>query len=150
MTAPAPTSTRVQASFFRLEVDGVDLGTFTSVSGLSSEVEVVTDKALSDTGMSENKQPSRLKFEELSLKRGLTGNRSINDWIDETVDAGNETAYKNGAVVALSRDLQTEIARFNFFDAYPTKLSISDLDSSGGGDAMVEELTIRHHRIEWA
>lgn len=141
---------QVQASYFTLEVDGVALGFFTSCSGLNSELEVVSQKARTDNGPSiETKQPGRQSFSEVVMKRGVTEDKKVNDWFDETVDAGSAIEYKSASIVCMSRDMSEEIARFNLEDAFPSKLSLSDLDTNSS-DAMVEELTIRHHNLLWA
>lgn len=140
---------QAQASFFSLELDGIPLGFFTSCTGLSSEVEVITQRARTDKGPAiETKQPGRQSFSEVVLKRGVTTDKKVNDWFDETVDAGASVTYKSASIVCMSRDMMTEIARFNLEDAFPSKLSMSDLDT-GSSDAMVEELTIRHHNLVW-
>ncbi len=141
---------QVQASYFGLEVDGINLGFFTACSGLSSEVEVATQKGRTPAGAAiEVKQPGRVSHAEVVLKRGVTSDLALNDWFDSIVDAGQEVEYKSASIVCMSRDMSTEIARFNLEDAYPSKLSMSDLDT-GSSEAMVEEMTIRHHNLIWA
>ncbi|MFT6392324.1 MAG: phage tail-like protein, partial [Ilumatobacter sp.] len=134
---------QVQASYFGLEVDGINLGFFTACSGLSSELEVATQKGVTPKGASiEVKQPGRQSFSEVTLKRGVTADLELNKWFDETVDAAQEVTYKSASIVCMSRDMSTEIARFNLEDAFPSKLSMSDLDT-GSSEAMVEDMTIR-------
>jgi phage tail-like protein len=141
---------QVQASYFGLEVDGINLGFFTACSGLSSEVEVATQKGRTPKGAAiETKQPGRQSFTEVVLKRGVTADLELNKWFDQTVDAGDEVTYKSASIVCMSRDMKTEIARFNLEDAFPSKLSMSDLDT-GSSEAMVEEMTIRHHNLIWS
>jgi phage tail-like protein len=141
---------QVQASYFGLEVDGINLGFFTACSGLSSELEVATQKGVTPKGASiEVKQPGRQSFSEVTLKRGVTADLELNKWFDETVDAAHEITYKSASIVCMSRDMSTEIARFNLEDAFPSKLSMSDLDT-GSSEAMVEDMTIRHHNLIWA
>lgn len=139
----------VQASYFSFELDGIELGYFTACSGLSTELEVITQKAINTEGKNiEVKQPGRQNFTEVVLKRGYTKDTALNDWFDETVDAGAAVVRKTGSVVLLSRDL-AEVCRFNLDNCFPSKLSISDL-SAGASEAMVEELTIRHELLTMA
>ena len=143
-------SNQVQASYFGLEVDGVNLGFFTACSGLSSEVEVATQKGRTPSGTAiEVKQPGRQSFSEVVLKRGVTADLELNDWFDQTVKAGDQVEYKSASIVCMSRDMQNEIARFNLEDCFPSKLSMSDLDA-GSSEAMVEEMTLRHHNLTWS
>jgi phage tail-like protein len=139
-----------QGGYFSFELDGTTLGFFTSCSGLSSEVDVIEQTQITKAGKKVNvKQPgSSRTYPEVVLKRGYTKDRAINEWFDKTVDAGDKVVRKTGSIVVLSREFK-EIARFNMEGAFPSKLSVSDLNASSG-EAMVEELTIRHDLLTWA
>ena len=50
---------------------------------------------------------------------------------------------------SLTSDARSMWLCFNLEDAFPSKLTLSDLDTNSS-DAMVEELTIRHHNLLWA
>jgi len=140
-----------QGAYFSFEMDGLQVGYFTGCSGLSSEVNVIEQAATSkDAKKVVPKQPGPERtYSEVVLKRGFTTDRALNDWYDKTVDAGEAVERKTGSIVVLGRDGSTEIARFNLDKAWPSKLSVSDLDAKGG-EAMVEELTIRHDELTWA
>jgi len=139
-----------QGGYFSFELDGTTIGFFTSCSGLSSEVDVIEQTQITAGGKKVTvKQPGPSRtYSEVVLKRGFTTDTALNDWFDETVDAGGPVTRKTGSIVILSRDL-TEIARFNMEGAFPSKLSVSDLNA-GSGEAMVEELTIRHDELLWS
>ncbi|MFN3258807.1 MAG: phage tail protein [Ilumatobacter sp.] len=138
-----------QGSYFSFELDGVNLGYFTGCTGLSSELSVITHRTMSAKGNTlEIKYPDRQTFSEVVLKRGFTADMAVNDWYDDTVDAGAAVQRKTGSIVILNRQLD-EIARFNLEGCFPSKLSVSDLNAKSG-EAMIEELTIRHENLLWA
>lgn len=139
-----------QGGYFSFELDGTTIGFFTSCSGLSSEVDVIEQTQITEGGKKVTvKQPGPSRtYSEVVLKRGFTTDRALNDWYDKTVDAADKVERKTGSIVILSRDL-VEIARFNMEGAFPSKLSVSDLNA-GSGEAMVEELTIRHDELLWS
>jgi phage tail-like protein len=139
-----------QGGYFSFELDGTTIGFFTSCTGLSSEVDVIEQTQITEAGKKVTvKQPGPSRtYSEVVLKRGFTTDTALNEWFDETVDAAGPVTRKTGSIVILSRDL-TEIARFNMEGAFPSKLSISDLNA-GSGEAMVEELTIRHDELLWS
>lgn len=141
--------TAAQGGYFSFELDGTVLGFFTSCSGLSSEVDVIEQTQITVTGKKvTTKQPGPSRtFSEVVLKRGFTKDRALNDWFDETVDAAVVVTRKTGSIVILSREFK-EISRFNLDRCFPSKLSVSDLNASSG-EAMVEELTIRHDELTW-
>jgi phage tail-like protein len=142
--------TAAQGGYFSFELDGAQLAFFTSCSGLSSEVDVIEQTQITLTGKKiTTKQPGPSRtYSEVVLKRGFTKDRAINDWFDETVDAAVPVARKTGSIVILSREFK-EIARFNLDRCFPSKLTVSDLNAASG-EAMVEELTIRHDELTWA
>jgi phage tail-like protein len=139
-----------QGGYFSFELDGTTLGFFTSCAGLSSEVDVIEQTQITVTGKKiTTKQPGPSRtFSEVVLKRGFTKDRALNDWFDETVDAAVPVTRKTGSIVILSREFK-EISRFNLDRCFPSKLTVSDLNA-GSGEAMVEELTIRHDELTWA
>jgi phage tail-like protein len=142
--------TAAHGGYFGFELGNVPLGFFTACSGLSSEVDVIEQTQMTEAGKKvTTKQPGPSRtFAEVVLKRGFTKDRALNDWFDKTVDAGEDVDRQTGSIVIYSRTFQ-EIARFNLDKCFPSKLSISDLNA-GSGEAMVEELTIRHDELTWA
>ena len=142
--------TAAQGGYFGFELDQAPIGFFTSCSGLSSEVDVIEQTAITAAGKKiTNKQPGAARtYSEVVLKRGFTKDKTLNEWFDKTVDAGDEVQRQTGSIVIYTRDLK-EIARFNLDRCFPSKLSVSDLNA-GSGEALVEELTIRHDELTWA
>lgn len=140
-----------QGGYFSFELDGTTIAFFTSCSGLSSEIDVIEQTQITDGSKKVTvKQPGMSRtYSEVVLKRGFTSDTVLNDWFDKTVDAGEKVERKTGSIVILARDASTEIARFNMEGCFPSKLSVSDLNA-GSGEAMVEELTIRHDELLWS
>ncbi len=134
---------------FALEVDGpVEMkGYFTEVSGLGSEHEVVEHKVVDKDGRElVQKIPGRLKWGDVTCKRGITGDLSFWDWRDIVVKGDLEKARANCSVMMFDRDYK-EVARWNFFSAWPQKLSGPTL-SAGSNEIGVEELVLVHEGIE--
>jgi phage tail-like protein len=129
---------------FGLEIEGKLSGYFTSVSGIGSESEVVEHKIVDDsTGETIiQKIPGRLAWTDVSLKRGVTSNIDIWDWRKMVVDGDVEGARTNCSIVAYNQ-ANEEIARWNFENAWPSKVTGPEMDA-GGVDYMIEEVTIVH------
>ncbi len=129
---------------FGLEIEGKLSGYFTTVGGIGSESEVVEHKIVNpDTGETIiQKIPGRLTWTEVSLKRGVTSTIDVWQWRQEVVDGKVDDARTNCSVVAFNQ-ANEEIARWNFENAWPSKVTGPDMDS-GGTDYMVEEMTIVH------
>lgn len=137
------------SGFFGVEVNGVSIGFFTSCSGLSVEHDIIEHKTITKEGKSiTNKVPGRAKYSDITLKRGFTPDKALLDWFDETVKSAAAPPYKEGSIVLYTREFEP-IARFNFINMFPSKLSVSDL-TANSDEIMVEEVTMMHEELTWA
>lgn len=135
---------------FGLEIEGKLTGYFNSVGGIGSESEVIEQK-IADSNTGETlirKIPGRLTWTEVSLKRGVTSNIDVWDWRQQVVDGKIEGARTNCSVIAYNQGNE-EIARWNFENAWPSKVTGPEMDS-GGTDYMVEEIVIVHEGVSRA
>lgn len=132
---------------FALEFDGKIQAYFTECSGLGSEHEVTEAQAGAEGGPEAIiKIPGRLKWENITLKRGISNNKVPWDWRKQVIDGDVTGARKNGSIVMYDRKGK-ETARWNFRRAWPVKVSISQIKSDGN-ETISEELTITHEYIE--
>ena len=138
----------LQGSFFALEIDDVQIAWFTGCSGIGLEIEVVTQKVTNGKKVVENKMAGRAKYNEIVLKRGLTSNTDLNKWFQDVLDATTATPRKSGSIVIYDRVGDTEMARFNLTNCWPSKISTSDV-AAGSDAAMIEEVTMVHELLEW-
>lgn len=131
---------------FVLELDGAVAGYFTECSGVGSEHEVIEHKVVDESGREiVRKIPGRLKWQDVTLKRGITSDMEIWKWRDTMVKGDLQTARKNATITMFSRDY-SPVARWHFTNAWPSKVSGPNFkadDNSFG----VEELTIVHEGI---
>ena len=123
-----------------LDIDGVGVvANFTSVSGVSSEVEIVDNPFVNDQGkVTIGKLPGKPKTPTVTLKRGLTGATEIWDW-HSAVMQGNPDR-RNGSVI-LMNTIGEEILRYNFTNA----MVVQDQPLRGRRDAsgvQIEEATL--------
>lgn len=95
---------------FGLEVQGKIAGYFTECSGLGSETELIEHKVVQDGKEMVMKIPGRLKWEDISLKRGITSSMDVWQWRQEVINGGVDKARHNGSVVMYNQELQ-EIGR---------------------------------------
>ena len=126
---------------FRVEVEGHDIGFFRSVSGLSIETEVVEFRE----GGSElvHKLPGAKKYPNIVLKRGFTGDTALYDWYSSITR--ENTARVDGSIVMLDQN-GTEVARWNFYNGWPSKWHGPDFDASSN-EVAIETLEIAHEGL---
>lgn len=139
VTSPGPVKDlEYIGSWFSVELDNGVSGFFTDVSGLAIEVGVIekTD-AMKDTVT--RKRPGTTKYGDITLKRTLSADKAFWNWAKSIRD-GKPDFRTKGAVV-LYDIAGTEIGRWTFENAWPSKWSASDLDV-GTDDPMTEEVTV--------
>jgi len=132
---------------FSLEVQGVIKGYFTEVSGLGSEHDIVEHKVVDESGHDMvMKIPGRLKWSDITLKRGITSSMDVWDWRKQVEDGDVQGARKNGSVVMYDQSY-SQIARWNFSNAWPSKVSGPSLNAQNN-EFGIEEMVIVHEGIE--
>ncbi len=132
---------------FAVDIQGQVTGYFTEVSGLGSEQEVIEHKVVNEAGVEVVlKIPGRLKWENIVLKRGITSNMDIWTWRKKVEDGDVNGARADGSIVMYDQAL-TEVARWNFQQAWPVKVTGPSVKSDSN-EIGVEELTIAHEYIE--
>ena len=127
-----------------LEIDGMAQAGFTEVSGLSTETSVIEYSEPGDS--SPRKLPGITKYSNITLKRGITKDRSLWNWRKTVIDRA--TQRKNGSVVLLDGSRQ-EVARWNFHNAWPCKWEGSSLNAKSS-EAAIETLELAHDGFELA
>lgn len=131
---------------FMLDVQGTVQGYFTEVSGIGSETEVAEQKVVNKEGIQiVLKVPGRLKWGDITLKRGLTSNLEIWNWRKLVEDGQVSKARKNGSIVMYDQTLKP-IAQWDFKNAWPSKVS-GPAPKSDSNELTVEELTLVHEYI---
>lgn len=130
---------------YAVEIQGMVSGYFTECSGLGSEHEVIEHKVVDNGKEIIMKIPGRLKWENITLKRGITDNMDIWDWRKKVEDGDVESARSNGSIVMFDEHL-SEIARWNFENAWPVKVSGPQVKSDSN-EIGIEELAIAHEGL---
>ena len=148
MTSGTPDASTAANSFqFRLDLGGTLAGYFDEVSGIGSESEVIIRKITDQSGNPViRKIPGRLNFTDLTLKKGVTSSLDIWDWRRQVERGDIGDARKNGSIIMLATD-RSELARWDFFNAWPSKVS-GPIVTAKTSDYAVEELIIVHEGIE--
>jgi phage tail-like protein len=131
---------------FAIDLQGVIDGFFTECSGLGSEQEVIEHKVVKDGIEIVMKIPGRLKWENITLKRGITSDMDIWDWRKKVEDGDIDGARRNGSVVMFDQKGK-EVARWDFEGAWPVKVT-GPQPKSDSNEIGVEELVIAHEYIK--
>lgn len=128
---------------FVVEIDGTQVGGFSEVTGLQAETEV---EEFREGGINDyvHKLAKITKYQNISLKRGITDREDLWKWHQDVVNGAIER--KTISVVLRDSQLQ-ERWRWVFYDAYPVKWSGTDLSATNNTIA-VESVEFAHHGIK--
>jgi phage tail-like protein len=132
---------------FKIEIDGQVIAQFKEVGGLESSREVIEHRENNLAGKEVIKKlPGKKTWGDITLKRGVTDNKVIWDWHKLVMDGKIDEARKNGSIV-LYDYAGGEINRYNFRNAWPSKVGLSGLQA-GSSDVLLEEMTLAHEGLE--
>lgn len=132
---------------FGFEFDGITIKQIQEVSGLKMENDVIELKHNTKDGKYVNKKlPGRPKSGELSLTRGLTDDKSFQDWMKKSLFGDMVSARKGGAVIVYDFMGQA-LKRYKLINCWPKSLEIGAL-KAGDTSVLTEKLTITHEGCE--
>ena len=134
-------------AFFRVEVDGVEIGNFQEISGLEASIET---EDITEGGVNgfTHKLPGRMTWPNITLKRGFTNNDALFEWLSEASGSGftkkgNKLARKTAAIILLDGK-GNQVKKWSFVDVIPVRWGGPTFAASGA-EALVEELEMAHH-----
>jgi phage tail-like protein len=127
---------------FHVEIGGISRAAFHECSGLDSTIDIIEHR---EGGKNEtlHKLPGQTKYSNIVLKRGITDDRALYDWHFRAINGALERV--TGSIVLYDRQ-GTEVARWNFEQAWPCKWTGPSL-SAEGNDVAIEQLDLAHEGI---
>jgi phage tail-like protein len=131
------------SAFFTIDFGGTVAGAFRECTGLGSENEVVEYKASGDKGKYVMKKvPGRMKWNNITLKRGITDTMDMWKWRGQVEEGKVDQARKNGSIIM--HDQQgNSVARWDFVNAWPSKITGPSANATNN-EVGIEELEITH------
>jgi phage tail-like protein len=113
---------------FRVEIDGIALGSFSEVSGLSSDGDIVEYRNGDDVPLHVRKLMGLRKFSNITLKRGYTANRELWTWRNNIV---NGLADRRDGSIVLMDEERKEVLRRNFTAGWIHKIDGPSFNAKG-------------------
>ncbi len=132
---------------FLIELDGVTVASFRTMSGLSSKQDVIEYKLGGDRSV--RRKPGRVSFNNITLERGFSTDTALAEWRQNIIDGKKQNDKlkedrRSGAIVYLNAD-GSEALRYNFFRAWPVSWEGPGLNATGN-DLAIEKLELA---VEW-
>jgi phage tail-like protein len=130
---------------FLVEIDGITRAAFHEVNGFDSTIDVIEHREGGEN-TTPRKLPGMTKHSNIVLKWGMSLDVDLYNWHRDAVRG--TVVRKNGSIVLLDRAGQ-EVARWNFFRAWPTKWDGPDFTAEGN-DVAIETMELAHEGVERA
>ncbi len=127
---------------FQVDLPGVNIGRFRECSGLAAEIEV---KDYNEGGVNDrvHKLPTRMKYPNLVLKRGVTFEDALLKWLYKT----QAEAQRIAVTVSLVGPDGRPVRSWSFADAFPVKWAGPSLNA-GSNQVATETLEIVHAGLQ--
>lgn len=129
---------------FRVEIDGIAVASFSEVSGLGVEIEAIDYRDGNDVDSAPRKIPGIRKFTNIVLKRGITNNLDLWNWIKSVGDGNLDR--RNGLIVLLN-ERRDPVLTFRFRNGWPVKWEASEFNAQSS-EVVIETLEITHEGLE--
>jgi phage tail-like protein len=123
-----------------------ELGGFSDVSGLSTEVTLAEYRVGNSRVNHVRKIPGMHKVSDVTLKRGIVDSLEFFKWIKETREDGYKA--KRDVVITLKDEKGKAIRSWKLQQVVPMKYTGPTLAAKGGGDVAMEELVLSAEGIE--
>jgi phage tail-like protein len=130
---------------FWVEIDSVQVAGFSECSALTVETEIFEYVEGGLNGHT-HKLPTRIKYGNITLKRGLDPGADLYDWYKRGLSGQPEKQRKSVSIVVYGPEKDKEVRRWELVGAIPVKWTGPDLRTDGAGTA-IESLEFAHHGI---
>ena len=124
---------------FRLEIDGLEAGGFSEVSGFDANIDVIEYRE-GDMVQTPMKLPGLKKYGNITLKQGLTDSIVLYEWIITGVDGPVDR--KTVTITALD-EAGEPTASWQVINSWPMKYTAPDFNATSS-EVAIEVLELAH------
>ena len=129
---------------FRVEIDGLTVGSFSECTGLSSEGQAVEYREGTDIPLTVRKLVGLRTYMNLTLKRGYTQNSELWNWYRNIVNGVQDR--RNGAIILMDEE-RNDVMRWNFENGWINRIEGPTLNASGN-EVALESVEIVHEGLD--
>ncbi len=125
---------------FRLEIDGLDAGSFSEVSGFDATIDVVEYRAGDDPAITPTKLPGLIKYGNITLKWGAAETMVLYDWL---IDITEGTIEKKTVTLTALDEEGSPAASWRCINAWPVKYTAPDFNGTAS-EVAIETIELAH------
>ncbi|QHI72584.1 phage tail protein [Aminipila terrae] len=124
---------------FRLEIDGLEAGGFSEVSGFDANIDVIEYRE-GDMVQTPMKLPGLKKYGNITLRQGVTDSMVLYEWLIAGVDGAVE---RKTVTITVLDETGEAAASWQVINAWPTSYKAPDFNASSS-EVAIETLEIAH------
>lgn len=128
---------------FRLEIDGLDAGSFSEVSGFDATIDVVEYRAGDDPAITPTKLPGLIKYGNITLKWGAAETMVLYDWL---IDITEGTIEKKTVTLTALDEEGAPAASWRCINAWPVKYTAPDFNGTAS-EIAIETIELAHEGL---
>ena len=129
---------------FLVEIDGVASAGFAEADLPGGRIETIEYREGGDKTSAARKLPGRVSYENVILRRGLSGRTDLYDWWRAVRDGALD---RRDVSIQLLDEARNPVQRWTLRDAWPTRLAYSRLDGLGN-EIAVETLELAYESFD--
>ena len=129
---------------FLVEIDGVASAGFAEADLPGGRIETIEYREGGDKTSGARKLPGRVSYENVLLRRGLSGRTDLYDWWRAVRDGAPDR--RNVSIVLLD-EARDPVQRWLLRDAWPARLAYSALDAAKN-EVAIETLELTYESFE--
>jgi len=133
----------LRAYNFKLLINNVTEGHFTSVAGLGVQVERIAYREGGNNSVV-RAIPGRVTYAAVTLRYGLTASEELWSWLMSAVEG--RVSRRNVSIVMLDSSGSTEVLRWNLINAWPQEWFGAPLDAMSQ-ELAIESLVLAHEGL---
>ena len=128
---------------FRLEIDGLDAGSFSEVSGFDATMDVVEYRAGDDPAITPTKLPGLIKYGNITLKWGSSETMVLYEWL---IDITEGTIEKKTVTLTALDEEGSPAASWRCINAWPVKYTAPDFNGTSS-EVAIETIELAHEGL---
>jgi phage tail-like protein len=128
---------------FRVEIDGLTVGSFSECSGLSTEGDAAEYREGTDVPLTVRKLMGLHKYSNITLKRGYTQNTELWDWYKNIVNGVPDR--RNGSIILMDEG-RKDVMRWSIENAWIRKIEAPSFKASGN-EVAIESVELVHEGL---
>lgn len=124
---------------FSVEIDGLEAGGFSEVTGFDASIDVMEYRE-GDMVQTPMKMPGLKKYSNITLKKGLADTTVLYDWITAGIEGEVE---RKTLTITLLDQTESPVASWQIINAWPVKYTGPDFNATSS-EVAIETLEVAH------